>query len=176
MNLTRKQLNGKLHGRKDKNMSKLKAYGIAEGVGRYYEEAIYSLALIYSIIDTRISSYLKKYHLTPGKFNILMAVKHQGGSEGISQVDVSKHLIVTPSNMSKLIDKLEKDGLVLRSPLQGDRRVHVLNVTKSGADLLDEVWGGYIKTLQELYGELSQSKQKELATLLTEWFEILTQK
>jgi DNA-binding MarR family transcriptional regulator len=156
-------------------MGKLKNYGFSEGVGKYDEEAIYSLALIYNIIAGQVSSYLRQYNLTIGKFNILMAVKHQGGSEGISQVDVSNHLIVTPSNMSKLIDKLEREDFVVRSPLAGDRRVHILKITSKGSDLLDEVWGGYLQTIQDLYGKLNERKQKELASLLTEWFGILNQ-
>ena len=67
-------------------MSDLKRFGILEGGGKYYEEAIYSLALIYNICSNRMSSYLKGFNLTPGKLNILVAIRHHGGEEGISQV------------------------------------------------------------------------------------------
>lgn len=100
-----------------------------------------------------------------------MAVKHQGGKEGISQVDVSKRLIVTPSNMTKLIDKLEKDVLVSRSALEGDRRVNILQITPKGSELLDSVWKGYDERLQKLLSSLSVSEQKVLASLLEKWLE-----
>ena len=154
-------------------MNHLKKYGVQGGPGKYYEEAIYSVALLYSIIDDNLSAYLRTFGMTLGKFNILMAVKHQGGEVGISQVDVSKHLIVTPSNMSKLIDKLESDGLVNRTPLEGDRRVHILKITAQGSKLLDDIWPGYVEKLKGLYGVLKGEKQKTLAYLLGEWLGLL---
>jgi len=64
-------------------MSTLATFGVEEGKGRHHEEAIYSLALIYNIIHGEISNYLKEFDLTLGKLNILLAIKHQGGEEGI---------------------------------------------------------------------------------------------
>ena len=45
-------------------MTNLEKYGIILGRGKEYEEAIYSLALIYNVCDNRISEYLKKYELS----------------------------------------------------------------------------------------------------------------
>lgn len=154
-------------------MESLKIYGVDEGQGKDHEEVIYTLALLYNLIDARVSTYLKTFRLSPGKFNILMAVKHQGGEDGISQVEVSQRLIVTPSNMSKLLDKLEADGLVTRLPLAGDRRVHILKITPQGSRLLDEIWPGYTAVLKDLCASLDHPKQKMLAGLLLEWFNAL---
>ena len=152
-------------------MSVLETIGVQTGQGKHYEEVIYSLALIYNVITDQMSTYLSEYQLTPGKFNILLAVKHQGGKEGISQVEVSKRLIVTPSNMTKLIDKLEKDGLVTRSALPGDRRVNILKITSKGSKLLDAVWGGYDARLKKILSSLNESQQKILSGLLVSWLE-----
>ena len=148
-------------------MGILKAFGVQEG--NPAEESIYGLALIYNIINNEISSYLKDFDLTPGKFNILMITKHQGKAQGISQVEISKSLIVTPSNMTKLIDKLEADGLVTRSPLPGDKRVNMMRITDKGSKLLDRAWGGYQKKMQELVGKLDRSQQKNISALLLAW-------
>lgn len=152
-------------------MKDLTTFGINKGDGKYHEEAIYTLALLYNLINGEISSYLKDYDLTPGKLNVLVVIKHHGGEQGICQVDISKHLIVTPSNMTKMIDKLENEGLVTRSALEGDRRVNITKVTKKGYELLEVVWGGYEEKLKKLTHTLNQGKQKQLADILTEWFE-----
>ncbi|NCU32975.1 MAG: MarR family transcriptional regulator, partial [Candidatus Moranbacteria bacterium] len=101
--------------RKEVPMGNIEQYGLYRGKGKHYEEIIYASALIYGLVHQRISDYLKEYDLTVGKLNILIAVKHHGGEQGLSQVELSKHLIVTPSNMTKMIDKLEKDGFLTRS-------------------------------------------------------------
>lgn len=154
-------------------MNSLKAFGVDKNKGRHYEEGIYSLALIYNIINNEISSYLQPFNLTPGKLNILMTIKHQGKDHGISQVEVSKHLIVTPSNMTKLIDKLEKEKLATRSALAGDRRVNIIRITARGSQLLNEVWPDYTAKLKTLYAVLDNEKQKMLSMLLLDWFERL---
>jgi len=153
-------------------MGKLESIGVETGKGKYYEEAIYSLALIYNVITDEMTTYLDDFALTPGKFNILLAVK-QDGQEGISQVEVSKRIIVTPSNMTKLIDKLQTDGLVTRSALEGDRRVNILKITTKGVKLLDSVWEGYNSRLKNLIASLNNNEQKAVSSLLVKWLENL---
>jgi DNA-binding MarR family transcriptional regulator len=155
-------------------MSKLSRFGVPARADSHYEEVIYGLALVYNIMNNELTNFLKAYHLSPGKFNILLTVKHQGKKEGISQVDISKHLIVTPSNMTKLIDKLEKEGLVTRSAMENDRRVNIIKITAEGSNLLDKIWPGYQARLQSLIAGLSSDKQKRLAGLLLEWFDHLS--
>lgn len=151
----------------------LKSFGVNVGKGKYYEEIVYSTALIYNVLNSEISSYLKSFNLTPGKFNALMTVKHQGGEEGMSQVDVSKKLIVSASNMTKLFDKLEKEGLVTRTGLEGDKRVNMTKITAKGAKLLDEVWPGYLNIIKGLIAKLKVEDQKDLSVLLRKWFDYI---
>ena len=152
-------------------MVDLSTFGVSKGEGKYHEEIIYSLALLYNIVSSDIANYLKKHDLTIGKLNILIAIKHHGGAEGIRQVEVSKHLIVTPSNMTKMIDKLEADQFVVRSALKGDRRVNIVKITKKGSHLLDSLWDGYNDRLKNTINCLNRDKQKQLGQLLMEWFD-----
>ena len=154
-------------------MADLEKFGIVLGRGKPYEEALYSLALIYSICDNRLNSYLRKYSLNTGKLNILVAIRHHGRARGLSQVDISKHLIVTPSNMTKLIDKLEKEGLVTRSALEGDRRVNIIKVTKKCEHLLDGMWDEYTRELSRPMDKLSEKDKKIIAAQLVKWLKAL---
>lgn len=150
-------------------MDFLKRHGFEVGKGRYHEEALYSLALIYSIASNDLSVYLKDFDLTPAKFNVLMVIKHQGKKDGISQVEISKALIVTASNMTRLLDKLEKEGLIQRSAHGGDRRVNLIKISDKGSKLLDRAWPGHEKRLRGLIERLPQEEQKALSGLLIKW-------
>ena len=154
-------------------MRSLEVLGVKSG--KYYEEAIYSLVLIYNIFDDEISRFLKPFNLTPGKFNILLVTKHQGKDQGISQVDISKRLIVTPSNMTKMLVKLGKDGFIERLALEGDRRVNLIRITKKGSHVLDQVWSGYNAKLESFVARLSTDTQKRLAELLGIWLSKLAE-
>ena len=152
-------------------MADLKTFGVPKGEGRYPEEIIYTLALLYNVISDDVTNFLQNYQLSMGKLNILLALKYLGGDQGIRQVEISQRLIVTPSNMTKMIDKLEEDDLVTRSALDGDRRVNIIQITKKGSALLDSLRDGYLEKLGNVAGSLDKNKQKQLAGLLTEWFE-----
>ncbi len=148
-------------------MEYLKSFGIDTGDPQ--EEAFYGLVLVYNILFDRVSDYLQDWRLTPAQFNILMVVDKHGKEKGISQVDISKKLIVTPSNTTRLLEKMETEQLIVRSALQGDRRVNLVRVTPKGSSLLDKVWPGYKKTLQEAVEVLNGEDQKQAASLLLRW-------
>jgi DNA-binding MarR family transcriptional regulator len=154
-------------------MTVLKAFGVSEGENKHYEEAVYSVTLINNIINKNISSQYAHFNLTPGKFNILMVVKHVGKEKGIKQVEISKNLVLTPSNITKLIDKLEKEKLVTRSAPTGDRRVNIVTITERGSKLVDMASAGSTGEFKKMAGNLSPDKLKKLSSLLMEWLNLL---
>lgn len=155
-------------------MDYFEAFGIDVGKGKYYEEVIYGVALLYNIINNEISTHLGQFDLTSAKFNVLMVIKHQGGKQGVSQVEISKRLVVTASNMTRLIDKLEKERLIERFAQEGDRRVNIIRITEKGSTLLDKAWPGYVERLKKLMSDLKEEDQKALSNLIRLWLAVLT--
>lgn len=143
--------------------------GVEVGQGKYHEEMVYGLALMYTAIYDEIAAYLKKYNLSPDEMNVLMLVKHQGKEQGLSQVDMGRRLMVTAHNMTRLIQRLEKGALIKRSSYQKDGRVNLVRITSKGSKLLDELWPGYDQMVRELAGRLSNSQQKDFSELIHRW-------
>ncbi len=154
-------------------MSRLKGFGVAQGQKKHYEEAIYSVTLINNILNKNISNQHAQFDLTPGKFNILMVLKHVGRQKGMKQVDISKNLILTPSNITKLIDKLEKDKLVVRSAPSDDRRVNIVTITDKGSKLVDLAAQSSLSEYKKMTVKLSPEKLSALSALLMEWLDSL---
>ena len=146
-----------------------KQIGVDVGQGKYHEEMVYGLALIYTVMYDEIAAYLKKYKLMPGEMNVLMLVKHQGKENGLSQVDMGRRLMVTAHNMTRLIQRLEKDGLIKRITYKKDGRVNLVTITLKGSKLLDEIWPGYDQMVKELAGKLSHEEQKDFTGLIHKW-------
>ena len=154
-------------------MSRFEEFGINHQQNTDEEFAVYSLAFCYSAVEKKIENYLKQYNLSPAKFNTLLIIKHQGGKEGISQVEIGKRLVVTASNMTKLLDRLSKEGLIRRYSQKGDRRVNLVRITSKGSDILESAWPGYVETVKKITNPLSQPDLKNLSKILTGWFEKL---
>ncbi|MBF0531881.1 MAG: MarR family transcriptional regulator [Candidatus Omnitrophica bacterium] len=150
-------------------MNNLDAFGVETGKGRYDEEAFYQFVLVYTLLFDRISKYLDRFDLTPAKMNVLMVIKHQGGAEGLSQREIGQRLLVTASNMTRVLDKLEREKLIERAGRLEDRRVKVVRISKKGSQILDSVWPGYVKEMRTLMNKLSSDDQKNLAGIFKKW-------
>lgn len=154
-------------------MGVLENFGVETGQGKYQEEIIYSVALLYNHWNNRMSSYLKHYHLTPAQLNVLLVIRHQGKGAGISQVEIGKKLIATASNLTRLLDKLEQEGLAVRRAESEDRRVKKVHITDKGSQLLDEIWPRYNQELIYCLEGLPVEDQKAVAGILVKWLGII---
>lgn len=141
-------------------MSIFQRLGMPEGKDRVNEEVAYNIARSYTIIENYVAVFLTAYSLSPAKFNIMLAVKHAGKEKGIAQNAISRLLLVTTSDMTRMIDKLEKDGYVQRLSQEGDRRVNLIKITKKGSDLLNLIWPHYKAKIDELIGSMFAKSEK----------------
>ena len=131
-------------------MSIFRELGIRDGKDRLKEELLYNLGYCYVTLEKKISEILAPYDLSPVKMNALLIIKHVGKEKGLSQSELSKKMIVTAGNITRLIDRLQNEKLVERSPLKEDRRVNLLRITSKGSDLLDKAWPVYKRKVDQI--------------------------
>ena len=74
----------------------------------------------------------KRYGLTEPQSAIMRNLYNSGP---VSSADLSRTLFVTPSNITGIIDRLEKKQFVERTRKEGDRRVALITLTESGREL-----------------------------------------
>lgn len=74
----------------------------------------------------------RRFSLTAPQSGVLRSLVARGP---ISSAELSRELCVTPSNITGIIDRLEKKGLVERTRKKGDRRVALITLTESGENL-----------------------------------------
>ncbi len=70
-----------------------------------------------------------------GRLQALRVVQDRAGSARVQ--DVADDLVITVGAASKLVDRLERDGLARREANPADRRSSLISLTPAGADLLD---------------------------------------
>ncbi|MGD9581708.1 MAG: MarR family winged helix-turn-helix transcriptional regulator [Vampirovibrionia bacterium] len=151
-------------------MQGLSRFGINMEEFGIESSAFYSVITLFLLLEKQIVEYLKPYNLSPSQFNALMIIKHMGKSKGLSQVDISEKLIVSASNMTRLLDKLKKESLIERCPQEHDRRVNLIKVTDKGSALLDEIWPAYIELIKKLTRHMDENELKSTTGLLLKWF------
>ena len=137
--------------------------------GRPSAEVFLGMAYVYSLLEKKLTEYFTPYNLTPVKFNALMVIKHLGGDKGLSQNEICEYLLVTPSNITRLIDRLIVDRCVVRVPSEKDRRANIVKITSKGSQVLDKVWHGFGEIIQQTVYLLDKSEVKQLSALLLKW-------
>ncbi|MES1199789.1 MAG: MarR family transcriptional regulator [Pseudomonadota bacterium] len=85
----------------------------------------------------------------------------------VRQRDLVTRLLVARYNLSRLLDRLEADGLITREPCEDDARGHALNLTRAGKALRQKMWPVYSAAIAEAVdAKLSAAEAETLAKLL----------
>lgn len=105
---------------------------------------------------------LKKEKLTIQQFNVLRILRGRKG-DAASLQDVSKDMIHSNSNTTRVIDKLVDKKLVKRVQCPSDRRQIELTITNAGLTLLSSI---DIKVEEAEQKLLEESSAKDIKTLI----------
>lgn len=101
-----------------------------------------------------------RWEISPSQFNILNLLSDQG--HGLSQTELSRLLIMHRSNVTGLIDRLERRGLVQRLETPGDRRAYRVVLSSEGHRLIQEVMPHYYRAAEEIWGDISPRRAREI--------------
>jgi DNA-binding MarR family transcriptional regulator len=104
--------------------------------------------------------FFAPWDLSASQFNVLNLL--YGLPEGLSQTDVGRQLIVHRSNVTGLVDRLEKRGLVERRELAGDRRVYQVVLTAEGNRVMEEVLPLYHRNAEKVWGDCTAKLLSEI--------------
>ena len=110
--------------------------------------------------------FFARWDLSPSQFNVLNLLRLNGA--GLSQTDLSRELLTHRSNVTGLVDRLEKRGLVARRDATGDRRAYSVVLTAAGAALLRQILPGYYRRACAVWSGVSGRRASELASHLRE--------
>ena len=151
-------------------MDLLKQYGIFHEKARIHEDILYSLALIRNKVGEQVEKYFYSHGISSAKYNILMAVSYINEGMGLTQVELSKRLLVTTSNITNLVNRLCEEKYITRKQNQTNRRENTIKITARGQELIDKLWPGYQKITKTIVSFLTDKEQHDLKNLLESWF------
>ncbi len=120
-----------------------------------------------SVLRKRAADFFRARDVSDVQFNVLILLRHQSGETGgLTQVELSRMLLVNPGNITTLIDRMEKAGLVERAAVGGDRRYNLVRLTARGSSVLDSCEEDYFAEVRRLTQDFSPEEQTALLKLL----------
>jgi DNA-binding MarR family transcriptional regulator len=108
--------------------------------------------------------FFQKWDLSPSQFNVLNLLELH--PEGLSQSDLGRELITHRSNVTGLVDRLEKRRLVERKETAGDRRAYRVVLTRAGSGLLKKVLPHYYQKADQVWEGVSGGQISDLLVSL----------
>ena len=93
--------------------------------------------------------FFGRWNLSPSQFNVLNLLVNQ--PEGLSQIELGRLLITHRSNVTGLVDRLAKRGLVKRKDAAEDRRAYRIVLTAAGRKLVQQILPEYFHIAEEVW-------------------------
>ena len=108
--------------------------------------------------------FFVRWDISPSQFNVLNLLYAQ--PEGITQIELSRSLIMHRSNVTGLVDRLETRGLVQRRDSARDRRAYRVVLTAAGRKLVRDILPNYYEAAEKVWGTLAAHRARQLVAEL----------
>jgi DNA-binding MarR family transcriptional regulator len=107
----------------------------------------------------------KPYKLSGTQYNVLRILRG-AGPDGLPCRDISERLVTREPDVTRLLDRMERRGLIARSRSDADRRVVVTRITTAGKDLLAELDEDVVELHRRQFARFTTAQLEELVHLL----------
>jgi DNA-binding MarR family transcriptional regulator len=102
------------------------------------QEATLGLLRTADAVKRSLAQVIEPYGITPQQYNVLRILRG-AGAEGLPTLSIGERMIEQTPGVTRLVDRLERKGLVERTPCAKDRRRVFCRMTPKGLELLKEL-------------------------------------
>ena len=117
-------------------------------------------------LEQRLEPVYAEQGLEPGWYDVLATLRRSGPPYRLRPTEFSSALMLTSSGTTKRLDRLERAGLIARTPDPDDRRGTLITLTAAGREFVDAASEAHLANEHRLLGSLSESERERLAALL----------
>ncbi|MGH6891428.1 MAG: MarR family winged helix-turn-helix transcriptional regulator [Dongiaceae bacterium] len=117
------------------------------------------------LIERELRERLRvEFDTTLPRFDVMAALYR--AEKGLNMSELSGVLRVSNGNVTGIVDRLVADGLIVRVPVEGDRRAMIVRLTAKGRTHFSELAKGHEGWVNELLGSVDASEAETLIAQL----------
>ncbi len=129
----------------------------------------HQLVELYEKLSSWEQDVVKSSGLSPAQMHTIEIVGH--GAEGahgapLRMKELAKKMGVTTGTLTVMIDRLEQQGLLKRTPHETDRRSYLIALTEKGQTLFAEHHQYHLRLTEEITATLSEEEQRLFSGVL----------
>lgn len=132
---------------------------------RLEHEAALGVMRTAAILDHMMAEVFRPFGITPTQFNVLRILRG-AGEQGLCGRDVSERMVTRVPDVPRLLDRMEKAGLIRRERDANDRRHVTARITQKGLHLLEEVATKAPAPVEDRFSRLSEGQLRGLIDAL----------
>jgi DNA-binding MarR family transcriptional regulator len=129
------------------------------------EELFLNILRTSDMLQRRGAEVLKPADLSVTQYNVLRILRG-AAAEGLACGEISERMVTRDPDITRLLDRLEKRGLVVRSREKADRRVVTARITPAGLEALRKLDDAVVRMHKSQLGHLDPKAQDQLIRLL----------
>jgi MarR family transcriptional regulator, 2-MHQ and catechol-resistance regulon repressor len=118
----------------------------------------------YTGLTTRFAAQFDQHRLSAVEFEVLMRLARSPGHR-LRMTDLAGQTSLSTSGVTRVVDRMDRDGLVRREACASDRRSSYAVITEAGRDRLDQVLPGHLELIEHWF--ISQLSPAQLDGLLS---------
>jgi len=100
-------------------------------------------------LHTKGTQALEQFGVTTQQWSVMGALSRPQAAEGMSVNDLSRFLLVSRQNLTGVLTRLERDGIIEKHTGAEDRRSRKVRLTKAG----EELWTALQAPIHSFYDE-----------------------
>src|SRR5437868_5185103 len=128
------------------------------------EAALLDLARTYDLLSRGPAQLLKTEDVSGTQYNVLRILR--GSPEGLPCGEIASRMITRDPDITRLLDRLEKRGLISRCRETKDRRMVMARITPEGLKLLARLDEPVQTAHRKQLGHLGRERLRALTELL----------
>ena len=118
-----------------------------------------------NLIERHLRNRLRsEFDITLPRFDLMAQLARE--PEGLTMGDLSQRMMVSGGNVSGIATQLEKEGLISREPVPGNRRAFCVTMTAAGNTRFAEMATAHEGWIVDCLGELSDSEYEHMMEML----------
>jgi DNA-binding MarR family transcriptional regulator len=129
------------------------------------QEAFLNLQRTADVLMSRMAKVLAAQGVSPTQYNVLRILRG-AGEAGLPCGAVAERMITRDPDITRLMDRLEKLGLISRARDARDRRVVLARITEKAGKVLDALDDPVDRELKRQLGHLGAQRLRQLIELM----------
>jgi DNA-binding MarR family transcriptional regulator len=115
----------------------------------------------------KLDAELRQEHvLTFGSYDVLLRLARAPG-RCLRMTELAERVLMSPSGLTRMVDRLVAQGLVQRERFDGDARVMLARLTGRGRQVLRQAARTHVRGIREHFtGKMSDAQLQEVASAL----------